>query len=339
MVKAAINDYNTVISVKSDHVAWYQKEIALFIHHKMDTPLISFNIDRQLDKQFKESWCKRNHPAILVKYKPQTSVNTSMPDVASKSVSQINNLGSVLPNLILTFIDKYLDIVMNIGAKLQLNSPGYLPNKRQQAACGFAVIELAQKLKKVWKTKETLVSQTLNCSADTKTHYFGWRDMYDILVKWRQYSEPNDPVWWVDLLTPEQFEEGFGSHTPMITGQTNVIRYYPMFQRAFTIMKELLPSQHNIQLSIAHSLTDCKELYELMRKDFWVVTPCSSSANPGKILEGTRLTLQYVHPEGYEYSIRTPGTPPRWKDYDEELAFVFTRLSQEAENESPDIEM
>jgi hypothetical protein len=32
-------------------------------------------------------------------------------------------------------------------------------------------------------------------------------------------EKPNDPVWWVDLLSPEQFEEGFGSHTPMITGE------------------------------------------------------------------------------------------------------------------------
>ena len=40
--------------------------------------------------------------------------------------------------------------------------------------------------------------------------------MYDVAVKWRQYSEPNDPVWWIDLLAPEQFAEGFGSQTPMV---------------------------------------------------------------------------------------------------------------------------
>lgn len=32
-------------------------------------------------------------------------------------------------------------------------------------------------------------------------------ELIDIGVKWRQYSEPNDPVWWVDLLSPEQFAE------------------------------------------------------------------------------------------------------------------------------------
>lgn len=37
---------------------------------------------------------------------------------------------------------------------------------------------------------------------------------------------------------------------------------------------------------------DCKDLYSIMRRDFWVVTPCHSIANPGTIYEGTRLTIQ-----------------------------------------------
>jgi hypothetical protein len=64
-----------------------------------------------------------------------------------------------------------------------------------------------------------------HCSSSRDPHTFGWRDLYDICIKWRQVSEPNDPVWWVDLLTKEQFTEGFGSHTPMITGQVLLIHF------------------------------------------------------------------------------------------------------------------
>lgn len=32
----------------------------------------------------------------------------------------------------------------------------------------------------------------------------------------------------------------------MVTGQTHVIRYYPMFERSFAIMKRLIPEQCNI---------------------------------------------------------------------------------------------
>jgi hypothetical protein len=154
--------------------------------------------------------------------------------------------------------------------------------------------------------------------------------LYDIPVRWRQYSEPNDPVWWVDLLSPEQFEEGFGSHTPMITGQTHVIRYYPMFERAFAIMKDLMPSQCSLDSDGVNAVREsksCKDLYNIMCKDFYVCTPCHSTARPGKTMEGTRITVQLAPPEGYEYSIRTPGTPGRWAEYDIEMAHAWELLA------------
>lgn len=32
-------------------------------------------------------------------------------------------------------------------------------------------------------------------------------------------------------------------------------------------------------------------------------------------------------PEGYEFTIRTPGTPSRWRQYDEELRAVWRKLT------------
>ena len=39
-------------------------------------------------------------------------------------------------------------------------------------------------------------------------------------------------------------------------------------------------------------------------------------------MEGTRLTIVKVphQPDAYEFSIRTPVTPPRWKDFEQVLA-------------------
>ena len=36
-------------------------------------------------------------------------------------------------------------------------------------------------------------------------------------------------------------------------------------------------------------------------------------------MEGTRLTIVKVpsQPDAYEFSIRTPVTPPRWRDFDQ----------------------
>lgn len=44
----------------------------------------------------------------------------------------------------------------------------------------------------------------------------------------------------MDLLTPSEFEAGFGSHTPMFSGQTKCVRYYMNFERALCKLKEIL---------------------------------------------------------------------------------------------------
>lgn len=53
-------------------------------------------------------------------------------------------------------------------------------------------------------------------------------------------------------------------------------------------------------------------------------------ASEGHMLEGTRLTLVRVpnQPDAYEFSIRTPVTPPRWKDFDLELEVAFEAIVQ-----------
>lgn len=69
------------MKLKAEHVAWYQCEIAKFVLSHLETPVATFNIDRKLDPYFKESWCKRNHPAILARYEPQAEPSTQMKDV------------------------------------------------------------------------------------------------------------------------------------------------------------------------------------------------------------------------------------------------------------------
>ena len=47
-------------------------------------------------------------------------------------------------------------------------------------------------------------------------------------------------VLWVDLLTRREFEAGFGSHTPIFSGQTRCVRYYMNFKRGLELFKEVL---------------------------------------------------------------------------------------------------
>jgi len=65
-------------------------------------------------------------------------------------------------------------------------------------------------------------------------------------------------------------------------------------------------------------------------KTFFTVTPVPSTAVPGRVLEGTRLTIRAEELEGYEFLIRTPGTPPRYSLYDVEMTYWWDELNKAA---------
>ena len=174
-ISLAVQDYDCVVSVAPSHVAWYQRECALFVLSHLDDALLSFNYDDGMDPYFKEAWCKRHHPATLSRYKPQSRDCLSF----TKDVS-----GPMPQNPILS-------LALAVGRVLQYDSPGFIVNLRQHMIFGLAALEIAQWLRKTWSD-----------AGSTST----WRDMYQLAVRWRQLSEPNDPVWWVDKLSPEQFQ-------------------------------------------------------------------------------------------------------------------------------------
>eukprot|EP01133_Synstelium_polycarpum_P009737 gene9737-11372_t len=318
--RSAIEDYSKITSVSEVHYAYYQREVGLLSHHLLDVPFNQYNLDMATNIYVKTFWCQRVAPTTLVGYQPQKPVSAQIEDVDT----------GYRPNM---FEVTLIQEASRIGRRLQYDCEGFLANSRQHLQCGMAAIEIAQTLKRIWScgNPSSFVACGASSSVGGGDHPFGWRDLYDIAVRWRQFSEPNDPVWWVDRLSPEQFKEGFGSHTPIITGQTNVVRYYPMFGRALDIVKNLLPIQlpADVQGDVMDQVrasTTCKELYRAIKKEFYVVTPCFSGAIPNRIMQGTRLTLQYVYPEGYEFAIRTPCTPERWAEYDEEMSSIWTRL-------------
>jgi hypothetical protein len=107
----------------------------------------------------------------------------------------------------------------------------------------------------------------------------------DIAVRWRQVSEPNDPVWWIDLLTKESFSNGFGLQTPLVTGHCHVPRYYPYFKQCFNKMKILILKQMVLTIEQRRNVTnsiDCRTLYNAIgNRDFWVCTTCYRLSEQG----------------------------------------------------------
>ncbi|KAL9273423.1 Suppressor of RPS4-RLD 1-like protein [Drosera capensis] len=163
-----------------------------------------------------------------------------------------------------------------------------------------------------------------------------WQDVYSVAVKWRQISEPCEPVVWINKLS-EEFHSGFGSHTPLVLGQAKVVRYFPNFQRSLNVAKSVIKERKYVRsktdaminLSEGSKLDkimhaeSCSDLYNIIGEDFWLATWCNSTASEGTQLEGTRITVLKNGERGYDFSIRTACTPARWDEFDTEMTMAW----------------
>lgn len=368
-------------------LAFYQKEMALYVRKQLDESVRSFCLDADIGPEFKELWCKKAPPGpdFVAHYRlamqPQHP-NWAAPKPSPPPAAQLAPL---------------LAAADALGQLVQYSHQGFLPNVRQQRMAGLAAIEFAQALRQMMRERGgggALMVPNAGASvaargADPKgAHAFGWRDAMDIIVRWRQLAEPNDQVIWVDLLTEREFNQGFGSHTPMFTGQTKCVRYYMNFDRALALMRSIVEREGRVfdadnkevivdtqkRLSQVAAARTAQDMWQALGTDCWVVVPISSSTRSGHSMEGTRLTMVKFgrerplegdgsgtpslglangiagqppagtagtagdaagagdapkpspQPDAYEFSIRTPVTPARWRDYDKELSAVCEGL-------------
>ena len=213
-----------------------------------------------------------------------------------------------------------------LGSLVSYRHPGFVENNRHIRAAGLAAIELAQFLRNMAVSHNSVYvnnkgssvygrgpdgSLQYNPSKQTQgMHKVCWRDAMDILVKWRQLAEPSDSVIWVDLLSEEEFKSGFGSHTPMYSGHAKCVRYYSNFSRACKLLYRLLTEEraqmrdkenHIIRESY---ISPEKILTAVVAQDVWeavggqcawVSIPIRSTRHHSKeeesVLEGARLTV------------------------------------------------
>ncbi|KAJ7952789.1 suppressor of RPS4-RLD 1 [Quillaja saponaria] len=374
--REAVKDYDAALDLELDSMekfvlqclAFYQKEITLYTASKITNEFAWFDIDGDIDPLFKEYWCKRLHPKnVCEKVYRQPPLRESL----RKGKLRKQDFAVTKQRTVL------IQAADSIGKRIQYDCPGFLPNRRQHRMAGFAAIEIAQKVSKAWRSLQiewkysnkstskhgkrsrrrdrfNMPSQNRGgsgCSTssalETSTSYgttddrsssrsMSWQYVYSLAVKWRQISEPCDPVVWINKLS-EEFNSGFGSHTPMILGQAKVVRYFPNYERTLDVAKTVMKDKQYvynktddiIDLSKDGKLDDvmhgksCSDLYRAVGEDFWLATRCNSTALEGKQLEGTRITLVKAGECRFDFAIRTPCTPSRWEDFDAEMTMAW----------------
>ena len=313
--------------------AWYQRELAFWLVGVLDRPLAEYLPDTELEATLKTAVCRKGDPKLLVQaYTPRSVTPEALARCSGRVVASARH--SLRP--LLAAADA-------LGGRLQYRCPGFMANARQQRQGGLAMLTVAQAARRALRDQRAAASVAL-----WGKEAVGWREMYGAAVRWRQISEPNDCVFWIDLLTPEAFKQGFGSHTPILTGQTRSARYYSQCARCLGIVKRLARERGEVraadesairlspaQLERLERAGSVSAAFDAVGQTFWVVTPCgqmhTSAASREAPLDGLRLTVQRLPANDdsssdariCEFSIRTPCMPRRWREYDQEMAAAW----------------
>jgi tetratricopeptide (TPR) repeat protein len=245
--------FDALLLLDKNHIGWFQREYLYYIVKHLFDPMSSFNIDANMNVLIKEGFAWKNKDMII----SAKSIKTyySLNDFKLLESWQSSATESELEN----HMKNVINTVQPFTKWIQLDSEGFVPNKRQHRMFGLSVLEMAQELRyhitKLQKGELGLLisdDQTSNKSFEqfkscnqynnnetcpSGMHIFGWRDFFDIAVKWRQISEPNDAVFWLDKFSNNTYT---GLNTYMLKNSNKVKRYYTYYSRSIEVAKKII---------------------------------------------------------------------------------------------------
>ncbi|XP_075452694.1 tetratricopeptide repeat protein 13 isoform X3 [Ascaphus truei] len=222
----------------------YLREYSRYLHAHLDTPVTEYNIDVDLAGNFKDHWAK-NLPFLIEDYEEQPGLQPHIKDVLPQ------NFESYKPE-----IQELMCVADRLGSLMQYETPGFLPNKRIHRAMGLAAIEVMQAVHRTWTNSKVRING--------KTRLMQWRDMFDIAVKWRRISDPDQPVLWLDQMPAQSLSRGFNNHINLIRGQVINMRYLDYFEKILGFIKDRILVYHGA--NNPKGLLEVKEALEKVQK-------------------------------------------------------------------------
>ncbi|CAI0406276.1 unnamed protein product [Linum tenue] len=146
--------------------------------------------------KLQEYWCKRLHPKnVCEKVYRQPPLRESLKrGKLKKHDFAITKQKAVL-----------LAAADSIGKKIQYECPGFLPNRRQNGKRPRRRINVASQNRggagcSTSSGPETSTSYSITEDRSSARYMLSWHDLYSLAVRWRQISEPCDPVVWINKL-------------------------------------------------------------------------------------------------------------------------------------------
>lgn len=299
----------------------YLREYSRYLHSHLDTPVTEYNIDSDLPGNFKDHWAK-NLPFLIEEYEEQPGLQPHIKDVLP------HNFESYKPE-----IQELVCVADRLGALMQYETLGFLPNKRIHRAMGLAALEVMQAVLRTWTNSKVRING--------KTRLMQWRDMFDIAVKWRRIADPDQPVLWLDEMPAQSLIRGFNNHINLIRGQVINMRYVEYFDKILSFIKERILIFHSANnprgiLDVKEALEKVQKVEDLLpimklnsktRDGFTVNTKVPSLKDQGKEYDGFTITITGDKIGNILFSVETQTTEERTQLYHAEIESLYKDLT------------
>ncbi|XP_069091131.1 tetratricopeptide repeat protein 13 isoform X1 [Pleurodeles waltl] len=300
----------------------YLREYSRYMHAHLDTTVTEYNIDTDLPGNFKDHWAK-NLPFLIEDYEEQPGLQPHIKDVL------LQNFESYKPE-----VQELVCVADRLGSLMQYETPGFLPNKRIHRAMGLATLEIMQALQRTWMNSKVRMNG--------KTRLMQWRDMFDIAVKWRRLSDPDQPVLWLDQMPARSLSRGFNNHINLIRGQVINMRYQEYFEKILHFIKDRILVYHGANnpkglLEVREALAKVHKVEDLLpimkqynsktRDGFTVNTKVPSLKDQGKEYDGFTFTITGDKVGNILFSVETQTTEERTQLYHAEIEALYKDLT------------
>uniref|UniRef100_A0A4W6EV37 Tetratricopeptide repeat domain 13 n=1 Tax=Lates calcarifer TaxID=8187 RepID=A0A4W6EV37_LATCA len=300
----------------------YLREYSRYLHSHLDIPVAEYNVDQDLPGNFKNHWAK-NLPFLIEDYEEQPGLQPHIKDVLPQN---FDSYSSEVQKLICT--------ADHLGALMQYDTPGFLPNRRIHRAMGLATLEVMQAMHRTWSNSKVRVNG--------KTRQMQWRDMFDIAVKWRRIADPDQPVLWLDQMPARSLSRGFNNHINLIRGQIINIRYLAYFDNILDFIKDRILVYHGAYnprglLEVRQALENVNKVEDLLpimkqfnsktRDGFTVNSKVPSMKDAGKEYDGFTITITGDRVGNMLFSVETQTTEERTQQYQSEIESIYKDLT------------
>ncbi|XP_056620442.1 tetratricopeptide repeat protein 13 isoform X2 [Triplophysa dalaica] len=299
----------------------YLREYSRYLHSHLDAPVAEYNVDQDLPGNFKNHWSK-NLPFLIEDYEEQPGLQPHIKDV--------------LPQIFESYsadVQKLICTADHLGALMQYDTLGFLPNLRIHRAMGLATIEVMQAMQRTWSNSKVRVNG--------KTRQLQWSDMFDIAVKWRRIADPDQPVLWLDQMPARTLSRGFNHHINLIRGQIINIRYMEYFSSILSFVKDRILVYHGAYnprglQEVEQALENVNKVEDLLpimkfnsktRDGFTVNSKVHSMKDPNKEYDGFTITITGDRVGNMLFSVETQTTDERTQQYQSEIEALYKDLT------------